>query len=93
MPQQHIDPCPLNPDSCLLRLRYHVLMSEALDIIREGTRGTEYEGALFLVGGVLRDRALGLPAPEDVDLVLEGDAVRHRCVVKSGTHPSVRFAG
>src|SRR5689334_9433510 len=50
-------------------------MSEALDLIREGTRGTEYEGRLFLVGGVLRDRALGLPMSEDVDLVLEGDAV------------------
>jgi poly(A) polymerase len=50
-------------------------MSEALDLIREGTRGTEYEGKLFLVGGVLRDRALGLPMSEDVDLVLEGDAV------------------
>lgn len=50
-------------------------MSEALDVIREGTRGTPYEGKLFLVGGVLRDRALGLPVSEDVDLVLEGDAV------------------
>lgn len=50
-------------------------MSKALDIIREGTRGTEYEGKLFVVGGILRDRALGLPVSEDVDLVLEGDAV------------------
>jgi poly(A) polymerase len=50
-------------------------MSEALDVIREGLRGTPYEGKLYLVGGVLRDRALGLPGSEDVDFVLEGDAV------------------
>jgi poly(A) polymerase len=50
-------------------------MSDTLDRIREATRGTEYEGRLYVVGGVLRDRALGLPASDDVDLVLEGDAL------------------
>lgn len=53
-------------------------MSEAittLQSIREATTGTEYEGRLFLVGGVLRDRALGLPVSDDVDLVTEEDAV------------------
>src|SRR5579862_8345712 len=50
-------------------------MSTALDRIRHATAGTEYEGRLYLVGGVLRDRALGLPASEDLDIVLEGDAV------------------
>jgi poly(A) polymerase len=50
-------------------------MPEVLDKLRATTRGTEYEGCLYLVGGVLRDRALGLPHNDDFDLVLEGDAV------------------
>jgi poly(A) polymerase len=50
-------------------------MMEALDLLREATRGTEYENRLYLVGGILRDRLLGLPHGEDIDLVLEGDAV------------------
>jgi poly(A) polymerase len=54
---------------------YNRCMSSAVDIIRDGTRGTAFEGDLYLVGGVLRDRFLGLEAAEDVDLVTEGDAV------------------
>ncbi len=50
-------------------------MSEAMNRIREATRGTEYEGKLYLVGGYLRDRVLGLPTGADMDLVLEGDAL------------------
>ncbi len=50
-------------------------MSDALERIRGATRGTPYEEKLFLVGGALRDRALGLQMSEDLDLVLEGDAV------------------
>ncbi len=47
-----------------------------LDILRDATRGTEYDGRLFLVGGFVRDRVLGKPsAHEDIDLVLEGDAL------------------
>src|SRR2546421_2571191 len=46
------------------------------DKLREATRGTEYEGRLYLVGGIPRDRALGLPVSDDVDIVLEGDAPR-----------------
>ena len=47
-----------------------------LDILRDATRGTEYDGRLFLVGGFVRDRVLGKPsATEDIDLVLEGDAL------------------
>jgi poly(A) polymerase len=49
-------------------------MSEALDRLREATRGTAYEGRLYLVGGIVRDRVLGLPREEDIDIVLEGDA-------------------
>jgi poly(A) polymerase len=50
-------------------------MSSAIDIIREATVGTAFENDLYLVGGVLRDRFLGLPVSDDVDLVTEGDAV------------------
>jgi len=48
-----------------------------LDTLRIATRGTEYDGRLFLVGGFVRDKAMGLPsAKDDIDLVLEGDALR-----------------
>lgn len=50
---------------------------EALDILREATRHTSYEGQLFLVGGFVRDQAMGSPSSaDDIDLVLEGDALR-----------------
>lgn len=47
----------------------------SLDRMRSVTRGTPYEGRLYLVGGLLRDRTLGLPLANDLDLVLEGDAL------------------
>ena len=47
-----------------------------LDALREATRGTEYEGRLYLVGGFVRDKAMGLSSDkDDIDLVLEGDAL------------------
>src|SRR5579883_251152 len=50
-------------------------IEQVLDRLRAATRGSEYENRLYLVGGLLRDRALGLPVSNDLDLVLEGDAV------------------
>jgi poly(A) polymerase len=50
-------------------------MDTALAALRAVTGGTAYEGRLYLVGGALRDRELGLPTGDEVDLVLEGDAV------------------
>jgi poly(A) polymerase len=47
----------------------------SLERMRSVTRSTPYEGRLYLVGGLLRDRALGLPLANDLDLVLEGDAL------------------
>ena len=47
----------------------------AIERLREVTRRTPYEGRLYLVGGLLRDRTLGVPPGNDLDLVLEGDAV------------------
>jgi poly(A) polymerase len=47
----------------------------AVEKIREVTAGTEYEGLLYLVGGVVRDMVMGRPPADDIDLVLEGDAL------------------
>ena len=47
-----------------------------LDTLRAATRGTEYDGRLFLVGGFVRDKVMGLSsAKDDMDIVLEGDAL------------------
>lgn len=50
-------------------------MNDAIHKLREATKGTPYEGKLYLVGGIVRDPLLGLPPPPDIDLVLEGDAL------------------
>ena len=50
-------------------------IQRVIDLLREATAGTQYEGELYLVGGLLRDRELGLPGASDLDFVLEGDAV------------------
>jgi poly(A) polymerase len=48
---------------------------EVLETLRAATRGTWYEGRLYLVGGYVRDKLLGRGAKsDDIDLVLEGDA-------------------
>ncbi|MGI4788833.1 MAG: CCA tRNA nucleotidyltransferase [Janthinobacterium lividum] len=47
-----------------------------LQTLRDVTRGTEYEGRLFLVGGFVRDKAVGQPSgKDDIDIVLEGNAL------------------
>ncbi len=51
-------------------------MHPALRCIGEATRGTRYEGRLYLVGGAVRDELLGVAHNADFDLVLEGDALR-----------------
>ena len=50
-------------------------LNRVLARLRDATRNSPYENRLYLVGGLLRDRALGLPLAGDLDLVLEGDAV------------------
>jgi tRNA nucleotidyltransferase/poly(A) polymerase len=51
-------------------------VKDTLQILREATRGTQYEGKLYLVGGYVRDKLLGAHAnPDDIDLVLEDDAL------------------
>ncbi len=47
-----------------------------LQTLRDAVRGTQYEHKLFLVGGFVRDQVMGLPSgKDDIDLVLEGDAL------------------
>ena len=47
-----------------------------LSALRDATRVPPYEGRLYLVGGFVRDKAMGLPsATDDIDIVLEGDAL------------------
>ncbi|GIV20707.1 MAG: CCA tRNA nucleotidyltransferase [Armatimonadota bacterium] len=47
----------------------------AIDKLRQATRGTIWEGRLYLVGGVVRDELLGRPLPPDVDIVTEQNAL------------------
>lgn len=47
-----------------------------LNLLRDATQATEYAGRLYLVGGYVRDRVMGVWAPkDDIDIVLEGDAI------------------
>ncbi len=50
-------------------------MQRTLASLAEATRGTPFEGALWVVGGAVRDELLGRPAPTDLDLVTELSAV------------------
>lgn len=50
-------------------------MDPALFEIARVTRGTVFEGGLWLVGGAVRDSLLGAPQPADLDIVLESDAL------------------
>lgn len=50
-------------------------VQQAIENLREALKGTPYEGKVFLVGGYVRDRLLGRPLSNDLDLVLEGDAL------------------
>ncbi|MCW5943520.1 MAG: HD domain-containing protein [Fimbriimonadaceae bacterium] len=60
-------------------------MIRALDALRTVTLGTPYEGRLWLVGGAVRDELLGLPAPTDLDVVTDLDALElARLVHESG---------
>lgn len=50
-------------------------MHSALESIARATRGTPWEGRLWLVGGAVRDELLGSNAAGDYDIVLEGNAL------------------
>ena len=68
----------------------------ALATLRTAFRGTEWENRLFLVGGFVRDKLLygRAAAPDDIDLVLEGDALavaRFLWQVRAARHTPVEF--
>lgn len=46
---------------------------QVLDIIRDATKDSEYEGKLYMAGGYVRDTLLGRDS-KDVDFVVDGDA-------------------
>jgi poly(A) polymerase len=48
----------------------------ALEAIRTAIRGTAFETCVYLVGGAVRDRLLGLDHSGDFDLVTTGSSVR-----------------
>ncbi len=58
-----------------LPLGHNRPMPDAITVVRDITRGTPFEDHLFLVGGVPRDRLLGLPLADDVDIVTDLDAL------------------
>ena len=49
-------------------------MKQVLEKLRNATKGSYYEGRLYLVGGIVRDKMLGSEPDEDIDIVLEDDA-------------------
>lgn len=61
------------------------------EVIAEATRNTNWENHLYLVGGVVRDPLFGLPAPQDIDIVVEGDALEFAYFLReigvSSIHP------
>lgn len=48
---------------------------KVLDSIKTAIEGSEFQGRVYVVGGVLRDRLLGRPFSGDLDLMVMGDAV------------------
>jgi len=49
-------------------------MDQVIEKLRRATQGSAYEGRLYLVGGIVRDKLLAAQLDEDIDIVLEGDA-------------------
>ncbi len=49
-------------------------METVLRLMADATSGTRFEGRIWLVGGALRDRSLGLGGSSDIDLVVEESA-------------------
>jgi len=69
-------------------------MDSTIAKLRTATTGTPYEGRLFLVGGIVRDKHLAERPDEDIDIVLEGDAAQladflHKTGVAD--HPPVTY--
>lgn len=69
-------------------------MTTAIQKIREALKDTIYENHVYLVGGIVRDRIMGRPAKDDVDMVLEGDSSALACFlheIKLAQHTPVLY--
>ena len=69
-------------------------MDRTLQLLRGATESGPYQGRLYLVGGIVRDRFLGSKLDEDIDIVIEGDALELAdYLFKKGVaeHPPVTF--
>ena len=69
-------------------------MDRTLQLLRGATESGPYQGRLYLVGGIVRDHFLGSKLDEDIDIVLEGDALELAdYLFKKGIadHPPVTF--
>ena len=52
----------------------YIMLKNVIGKIRDALNGSKYERGVYLVGGIVRDEIMGLPANDDIDVVLEGDA-------------------
>ena len=52
-----------------------LLTHPAVVALKKGVAGTRYEGQLWLVGGCVRDALLSKGVSNDLDIVIEGDAI------------------
>lgn len=69
-------------------------MNQVIRELRRATEGGDYEGRLYLVGGIVRDKHLAAQPDEDIDIVIEGDAAELAAFLfESGVadHPPVTY--
>ena len=69
-------------------------MNQVLDTLREVTKGSKYESGLYLVGGIVRDKYLIGEPNEDIDIVIEGDALELAAFLHDegvADHPPVTY--
>ncbi|MCE5198407.1 MAG: CCA tRNA nucleotidyltransferase [Armatimonadota bacterium] len=70
-------------------------MDQVIDKLRRATEHSPYQGRLYLVGGIVRDKFLNAPSDEDIDIVLEGDAAELAEFLYAkgvASHPPVTYA-
>ena len=69
-------------------------MNRVIEKLRKATEQSDYEGRLYLVGGIVRDKFLAVQPNEDIDIVLEGDAAELASFFHShgvAEHPPVTY--
>lgn len=69
-------------------------MHEVIEKLRLATEGGDYEGRVYLVGGIVRDKQLAAQPDDDIDIVIEGDAAElARFFFESGIadHPPITY--